>query len=1304
MTSNTVFRTSCALVLLFWSQQGRAAPVDNKENESSDSKAAVSAALKDLANQRSFRWETVVKATGGRGDSRTTGGYEKDGYTHVVTSSGGGLEFARKGANAAVLREGIWMTLDQAAARAGGGRGGPFGSSTFSRSTVTEFKLPVPQAEEVLERSSHFKKDGETVTAELSSEAASELLLAGTRGGRGGPPGGTIKEAKGSAVFTLTNGALMQLELVLSGMREDRGNQQKLERTTMIRFIDVGSAVVAIPADAKEIIDALAAGKTPNVFVPEPGFKSLFNGRDLTGWVGRPEHWSVVDGAITGKSTAEHPAKGNNFLIAKNGDKSLIVDDFELRFSYRITPNNASGFANSGVQYRSKELPDFVVAGYQGDFEAGNQFSGILYDEGGGAGGRGIMAERGQLVAWSGDGKKSITGALGKSEDIQKSIKKDDWNDFVIIAEGARLQHFINGVQTVGVVDETESKRLASGILAIQLHAGEPMTVQVKNVRIKSLSSHEVVGGGNFKVPKDFKLELLYTVPKETEGSWVAMCVDPKGRLIVSDQSGALYRVTVPQPGTGAGAVRTERLGVDLGGAHGLLYVFDSLYVMVNERNPRALYRARDTDGDDTFDKVELLREIQGGGEHGLHSLALSPDGKSLYVVCGNSTSLTAIASSKAPLGWSEDDILKRLPTGFMDDSLAPQGWIARIDPDGKNWELIAMGFRNPFDIAFNNVGELFTFDADMEWDIGEPWYRPTRVNHVISGAEFGFRNGNGKWPDYYVDSFGSAVDIGPGSPTGITFGYGAKFPAKYQEALFISDWSFGKLRAVHLTPEGSSYRGESEEFVSGQPLPLTDVVINPRDGAMYFAVGGRGAQSALYRLTYTGTESTAPSQPNASLQAQRDLRRRLESFHGHKDPAAVEAVWPYLGDKDRAIRFAARVALEWQDPSEWSGLALGEKDPRTAIASLVALARVSARGASHRKETDPTPDPGLRSRLLGALDAISWPALGRSDQVDLLRAYSLTLGRLGRPDDATRERLVAKLDPRFPAKNREIDALLAQLLVYLESPSAASKIVAALRTAPTQEEQIDYALTLRVLKTGWTMPLREEYFRWFLAAESFRGGNTFASSLHTARTEAVALLTEDEKTALKPILESKSPQKSLRELLAARAQVKAWTLSELVPIVERGLKGGRSFDQGRKLYSGVGCAACHRFVQEGGSVGPDLTGVVGRFNVRDLLESIVEPSKVVSDQYAAIVIQKKNGEIVSGRIGNLSGNSIHVVEDMFDPGRMTGVQREDIEKIEPSTVSMMPEGLLNTLKEEEIADLIAFLLSRGDPQSEMFR
>ncbi len=138
---------------------------------------------------------------------------------------------------------------------------------------------------------------------------------------------------------------------------------------------------------------------------------------------------------------------------------------------------------------------------------------------------------------------------------------------------------------------------------------------------------------------------------------------------------------------------------------------------------------------------------------------------------------------------------------------LGPGGIIYRFSPDGKHWELYASGFRNIFDGGFNRDGELFTYDADMEYDFNTSWYRPTRINHVTSGSEWGWRNGAGKRPEFYPDNLSAALNIGPGSPTGMTFGYGAKFPAKYQNALFALDWSWGKLYAIHLQPKGSSLR-----------------------------------------------------------------------------------------------------------------------------------------------------------------------------------------------------------------------------------------------------------------------------------------------------------------------------------------------------------------------------------------------------------------------------------------------------------------------------------------------------------------
>src|SRR5438552_744888 len=186
----------------------------------------------------------------------------------------------------------------------------------------------------------------------------------------------------------------------------------------------------------------------------EKGFKSIFNGKDLAGWDGNPKLWSVRDGAITGQTTTENPAKGNTFLIWTNG----TVNDFELRCSFTIVPGDDKGFANSGIQYRSKILDpnNWVVGGYQADMEAGPTYTGILYEE---RMTRGIMAARGEKVVWNKECKKEVVGSLGTSDELQAAIKQRDWNDYLVIAKGNHLQHFINGKQFVDVIDDCEEKR-----------------------------------------------------------------------------------------------------------------------------------------------------------------------------------------------------------------------------------------------------------------------------------------------------------------------------------------------------------------------------------------------------------------------------------------------------------------------------------------------------------------------------------------------------------------------------------------------------------------------------------------------------------------------------------------------------------------------------------------------------------------------------------------------------------------------------------------------------------------------------
>jgi putative heme-binding domain-containing protein len=818
------------------------------------------------------------------------------------------------------------------------------------------------------------------------------------------------------------------------------------------------------------------------------------------------------------------------------------------------------------------------------------------------------------------------------------------------------------------------------------------------------------IPAARIKAPKGFRVELLYSVPRQTQGSWVNMTVAPKGRLIVSDQYGKLYRVTPPPAGGKANAIQVEPIDVAIGEAHGLLWAFDSLYVVVNHgrKYDSGLYRVRDTDGDDQLDSVELLRKLNGNGEHGPHAVILAPDGRSLFVVAGNATRLTELSGSLVPKVWGEDNLLPRMVDGggFMTGEKAPGGHIYRVSPDGKQWELVSMGYRNPFDLAFNHDGELFTYDSDMEWDVNTPWYRPTRVLHVVSGSEFGYRNGAGKWPAYTIDSLPAVADVGPGSPTGVTFGYGARFPAKYQEALYLCDWSYGKLYALHLEPRGSTYAGELEEFLAGTPLALTDVVVNANDGAMYFTVGGRMTQSGFYRVTYAGDEPTAVAIPTAgrATAEARALRHELERFHGRREPKAVDAAWPYLGHSDRFIRWAARVAIESQDPAQWRDRALAEANsPEASLNALLALTHVSAQDPAHRRSSDAPPDPALRDQILARLDRLAWDKLDHARQLDLLRIYQVVLNRFGRPDDATVARIIHKLDPHYPASSRELNAELVQVLAFLQAPDVAAKTVALLERAPTQEEQLEYLRALRVLKTGWTPALRDAYFSWFPRARQFKGGNSLRGFVNNIRRDATANLDDAEKARLKPIVEAKPVPAASAAVGPERRFVKKWTVDPLIAVVDNGLKG-RNFDHGRTMFAAAKCFSCHRFNNEGGGLGPDLSGIAGRFNTRDLLESIVLPSKAISDQYEAVVIAMTNGRVITGRIVNLQNDGLSINTDMLDPSRTITVRRGNIEEMKASPVSMMPEGLLDTLDQEEILDLIAYLLSRGDRESSMFR
>jgi len=861
----------------------------------------------------------------------------------------------------------------------------------------------------------------------------------------------------------------------------------------------------------------------------------------------------------------------------------------------------------------------------------------------------------------------------------------------------------------------------------------------------------------DIQVLPGFKVEMLYTVPKAEQGSWVSMTTDPQGRLIVCDQYGALYRVTVPAIGSDA-KTQVEALPIDIGGAHGLLHAFGHLYVMLNEtgatpnkgKSNRAsgLYRLKDN-GDGTYGEPQLLRAIAGSGEHGTHSLTLSPDGKSIFFNNGNHTKLPEnLDLSRAARAWDEDHILPRMwdANGHARGVMAPGGYICKMDPEGKTIELFCYGFRNEFDIAFNSAGELFTFDADMEWDMGSPWYRPTRINHCVSGADYGWRSGTGKWPAYYPDSLPATVDIGPGSPTGVTAGTGAKFPAKYQRAIYAADWTYGTMYAIHSTPKGGTYESVKEEFVSGKPLPLTDLLIHPKDGAMYFAIGGRKTQSGLYRVTYTGTEPTTPA---AALAATPEMTLRAELEKLHKEgtgPDAVAKAFEHLGHPDRFVRYAARVALERQPLALWKDKALAVTEPNAVIESVIALARMTrpgpavpppdkkpAAGSSTSSIADVSPENvTLQTQMLLSLGKLEGVDLSQEQVLAALRAVQLILIRLGKPEADVREALAERLESFYPQPDSLVNRELCQILIAIDSPKVVAKTLGLMATAADDHEdiaqesllarnagyanaaklvsasrpnkqQISLIFALRNAKAGWNPDLRRTYFSWFPHARTWKGGNSFKGFIENTRKEALATFAPENEKAELDALSSKVESLVMPNITPPKGPGRAWTIDEVLTLAKDGLKG-RSFENGKNHFAATMCLTCHRFNGDGGGIGPDVTGAGSRYSLRDLMENLIDPSKVISDQYDTQQIEKKDGSSIVGRVIVEENDKVFVMTNPFAPNDHIAINSSDIKSRKTYPVSMMPPGMINALNPDELLDLIAYILSAGNPKDKAFQ
>ena len=782
------------------------------------------------------------------------------------------------------------------------------------------------------------------------------------------------------------------------------------------------------------------------------------------------------------------------------------------------------------------------------------------------------------------------------------------------------------------------------------------------------LVAEEATAPGSIRRVAGFDVELLRSA-KENEDSWVSMSFDDRGRVILGLDRIGVGRLTFVD---GAEA-KFEQIEKTLKHCRGVLWAYGSVFV--DATDSQRIVRLFDRDRDDEFESRVVLVQLDYRSRfgHGSNQMRLGPDGM-IYVVVGDDVAFPKETLESSPYRNPQNDWLLPERRDMGHDNRV--GYILRMDRDGKQREIIAGGFRKQVDMAFDAVGEMFTFDADMEWDIGAPWYRPIRINHIVSGGEYGWRWGTGKWPAYYPDSLPSNLDVGMGSPTGIVFGTGSQFPAKFQKALFLADWQNGRILAAHPRPTGASYEFEYESFLDGAPLNVCDLEFGP-DGKLYFITGGRGSQSALYRVSWTGKGDAAPV--DSPLTDKHRRRRRLETFHREPNRLAVDAAWSDLGSSDLWIRHAARVAVERQPISEWEERVIAEDKADAVLNGLIALVRMKQTTDDDRLE--------FQSIVVDKLTSLRNSDVRR--RIAVCRICALLFARHGRPNESISRKVIGLLRSHFPQTEESVNCELCELLVYLGDSSFLSRAFKLLDSSISQETQIHIARSLAHVTQPWPLEQNRRYAIWLGRARHFRGGKQLPAVIREMQDDFSKSLSDTQKQQLAAELEALN--KPLEEVTTtvSRPLVREWKLADLLDLTAQNTNGNAA--KGRAVFVQALCSQCHRKQDLGGQIGPDLTSAGKRFNRLALLESIIHPSKQIDAKYALTTYVLSNGKVLTGRVDQVNDRLITLETDPIKQTKMS-IQRDEIEATAPAKSSPMPTGLLNCFSREEIRSLLEFL------------
>jgi putative membrane-bound dehydrogenase-like protein len=1124
-----------------------------------------------------------------------------------------------------------------------------------------------------------------------------------------------------------------------------------------------------------------------------PGFTPLFNGKDLEGWSGDDRLWRVEDGVIIG-STKGVKIEANTFLICEKP-----YGDFVLRVKTKLDNHN------SGIQFRSERLPNHAAAGYQADI-AEKTYFGMLYEE----------RKRGFMPYW---GKMTPE----QQAEIPTFAKQGEWNQFEITCEGDRIKMVLNGHTTCDINDPDGAKE---GIIALQLHAGPEMKVSFKDIEIRELEpSAKLIpdfddverrdliklGGQRWRVPPGFVVEEV--APNDMISSIVNMTFDHLGRPALATEGGGI-KLLMDDDGDGS-YDRLHSFCEEIDTAHGMHYIGPG-DLLVNARGPEpdkvtALYRLTDTDGDDVADEVTMIMKSNGGiGEHGPHTIMTGPDGY-LYVLYGNHAHPSEPDDPASPLyGLDEDNLLPRYvdPRGHANNIRAPAGTMHRLSPDLKTWRQIVGGYRNPFDMAMDVTGEIFTFDSDMEWDRGLPWFRPIRVIHAVPGGDYGWRTGSAKMPDYYIDTLPGVDGVGRGSPVGVAFYYHNAYPEKFRGALFMGDWSRGRIRVIFPEKAGATYAGETDDFIVGEPLNVTDLDVGP-DGNLYFTIGGRRTTGGLYRVRYTGTDIPAnrdgseidaivrqpmprsawgkfananakealgedweagltdvvfdgerPSEErlralealqlhgpepdramlgrltrdeDATLRAQATFllgaypltasRNQLVSALNDEDPTVIRraaealvrsglsandsrradrklarSLVKLLNHDDRFVRYSSHQALRRVQRSYWEKTVLKldiANEPRAAMEGLLALVLT----AETAEDSD-----AIFDRLGQFADA------DMTDDVLLQYTRVISLAQIRDKGEGTRNEFKDAVGPalldRFPSQSREVNRELQVLAAYTQAPGAQAKLLAYLTPDKPQEEQIHTVYCLRVMEEGWDHDQRDQLVAWFDTGREIGGAASMAGYIDNLWNASMELMPDEQRAAAEGRKQAALDKRNAdaiallakldEEAPKVNSDLAQMSFEELAEYLEYDPMNYRepNLKKGENVFIRARCANCHVFGDIGFGGGPDLSSVVSRFRRRDILESIMYPSQVVSDQYQAYHIELADFSDVSGMLAGETDSTLTLITTT---GEKVDIAKSEITSQEEVTTSVMPEGLLNTMSMGDLVSLIQFLETGND-------